>query len=467
MRNLPIWLSGADAEVLAYFPGDRARYSTLGSVILVTGTLAMVSMWFALHMALRVTALAAIPFALAWGVGIISIDRMLVVSMQRAKAPVQQANQAQQKKRGYLIWLALPRLLLALLLGIVISTPVTLQIFAQEIDTQIQVIHQNNLDTFRRTQATKGIGKDIKALEADIAQAQQTIANGTTDPKLAALNKTYATDLAKSKADYQEWRCQLYGGPGCPSIGNGVLAQAARKSYLNDQDALKTDLSNINQESTQSGATVAQATADLATYNSKLSADQSKQAQEEKDFNAKNSKDAGLLIRLQALDDLTAGNANLQLTRWALFLLFVMFELLPVLTKIFQSTGDPTSYELGLAKVDKQRYDDLPALVADADRLNSAKSDAWENVRPQVVAQYKADYQAMARNAAPASGLPGRDGKWPRMPRWRSAPPSAAASGPVHLVPLVTARFLRKYRPPSGVGQQNGHEPSSASGTGP
>jgi len=28
MRNLPVWLSGADAEVLARFPGDRARYTT-------------------------------------------------------------------------------------------------------------------------------------------------------------------------------------------------------------------------------------------------------------------------------------------------------------------------------------------------------------------------------------------------------------------------------------------------------
>jgi hypothetical protein len=99
MRNLPVWLSGADAEVLARFPGDRARYTTLGSMLLVTGAMATVSMWFALHSALGVSALAAIPFALAWGLGIITIDRMLVdAAVRKLHGPDGQPSAAEQPR---------------------------------------------------------------------------------------------------------------------------------------------------------------------------------------------------------------------------------------------------------------------------------------------------------------------------------------------------------------------------------
>src|ERR1051325_8958903 len=104
-------------EVLQHFPAERPKYTGIGAAILSTGVLACASMFFALHNALRFGVLAATAAALVWSLVIISIDRALISSLQRSAV-----------WWGYLLR-ALPRFLLALLLGAIISTPFTLQIF--------------------------------------------------------------------------------------------------------------------------------------------------------------------------------------------------------------------------------------------------------------------------------------------------------------------------------------------------
>src|SRR5258708_3159287 len=146
MGRLLIWLSGAQPDILAQCKQDRPKYIGVGSAVLVTSSVAVVSMTFALHIALPPNfplplpfaspfalhiALAAkfpvaVPFAFAWGLAIMSLDRWLVVSLVR-----------QSPLRYFL--LALPRLLLGLLFGVIISTPLTLQIFHVEIDNQIAI----------------------------------------------------------------------------------------------------------------------------------------------------------------------------------------------------------------------------------------------------------------------------------------------------------------------------------------
>ena len=147
VRNAMTWLSGADNEVLAAFPGDRPKFTALGAVMTATAVLASVSMWFFLHMALRLNGLVAIPFGLLWGAGIISIDRMLVVSMHG-------------RGWGTVLLQGTPRLFLALLLGFVISTPVTLQIFSPEINNQIKVIQQKAATAFA-AQVNNGIAQQL------------------------------------------------------------------------------------------------------------------------------------------------------------------------------------------------------------------------------------------------------------------------------------------------------------------
>ena len=117
-------LAGARPDVLAAAPGARAKFVALGGVLLSTGGLAAVSAAFAVHMALGVWWPFALLVGLGWGAVIVNLDRMVLVGMGHDSS----------LKRNLV--LAVPRVGLALILGIVVATPLTLQIFHKEIDTR-------------------------------------------------------------------------------------------------------------------------------------------------------------------------------------------------------------------------------------------------------------------------------------------------------------------------------------------
>ncbi|MFC6005436.1 DUF4407 domain-containing protein, partial [Streptomonospora nanhaiensis] len=163
-------------------------------------------MTFALGSALKVFVLLAVLIGLVWGVAILSLDRWLVTSL-----PAQ---------GGRRFWLALPRVLLALLLGAVISTPLVLQIFKPEIDAEIVDIQQEKADAFTRSQQGGETGRRIAELEKSAAALAAVIASRgevtldpAADPRVQELRKSH--DQAEKQRDkfYQEWQCQLYVGP--------------------------------------------------------------------------------------------------------------------------------------------------------------------------------------------------------------------------------------------------------------
>ena len=84
-----------------------------------------VSAAFAVHMALGVWWPFALLVGLGWGVVIVNLDRMVLVGM------------GHDSSLGRNMVLAVPRVGLALVLGVVVATPLTLQVFHKEIDTEI------------------------------------------------------------------------------------------------------------------------------------------------------------------------------------------------------------------------------------------------------------------------------------------------------------------------------------------
>src|SRR3954452_18331990 len=110
-------LAGARPDVLAAAPGARARFVALGGVLLSTGGLAAVSAAFAVHMALGVWWAFALVVGLGWGAVVVNLDRMLLVGM---------AHDVSVERN---VAMAAPRVGLALVLGVVVATPLTLQVF--------------------------------------------------------------------------------------------------------------------------------------------------------------------------------------------------------------------------------------------------------------------------------------------------------------------------------------------------
>ncbi|MGH3156045.1 MAG: DUF4407 domain-containing protein, partial [Streptosporangiaceae bacterium] len=154
-------LSGADEEVLEFVPSDRARFESLGWAILITSCMAMISMWFALSSALGINGIHAIPVAVFWGLVIMGIDRWLVTSM-----PID---------GGRKFAMAVPRLVLAVLLGTLISTPLVLRIFQSENNAQMATMQQANYNTFLQQQQQSSVDKQVTTYNGELQQLNTVI----------------------------------------------------------------------------------------------------------------------------------------------------------------------------------------------------------------------------------------------------------------------------------------------------
>jgi hypothetical protein len=337
-----ILVSGARQEVLDLCPTERIKFQSLGWAILITCGMATVSMWFALTSAMGFNPVLSFPIAVLWGLIIMGIDRWLVTSM-----PL-------DGKRKFLV--AAPRLALAILLGTLISTPIVLRIFESEINNQISIIKAQNEATFLSSTQHSSIQATITKWQKSVTNYEQVIdsrgsapINPATDPEVQGLTTQLSTAQANAKTDYQAWQCQLYGGSGCTAPkGNGVLAQASEKRYNDDETQISTLQGEIQSreqalqatDASSQASRLAQAQQALPAAQGQLSAAQTEENSLTNNFQNTNNATNGLLIRLKALDQLSAGSSTLQGARILLFLLFLLIEILPVTVKLLQTKGN-------------------------------------------------------------------------------------------------------------------------------
>lgn len=346
MGRFLIWLSGARRQILDECPTERPKYVGIGASILITATLAAVSLAFALVTALKVEFWLAMPFAIGWGLAILSLDRLFVVSLSR------------EGGRRAQILRATPRVLLALLLGFVISTPFVLQIFRPEIEHEITQLQDQAAVNYFNSLKTSPLSKEIASQGQQVAKLQAEAAGtgaGTStaqSPALARLEQQRSDLLNAQNTALNRYDCQLYGP--CKPPGNGPIAKNYDAQYQSDGtqiDALNTQISQLQQQ--QQTATQKQesligstASSQLARAESALNADITEQQRETDDFVAKNRGDTGLLIRLQALSAVTAGSFTLNAARWLLFLLFVVIDCMPVMIKVMLNLGPANNYDV-------------------------------------------------------------------------------------------------------------------------
>ena len=417
-------LAGARLDVLSVAPGSRSKYVALGGVLLSTGGLAALSAAFAVHMALGAPWAIALAVGLGWGLVIVNLDRMLLVGMSHDASVLRN------------IGLAVPRIALAVLLGTVISTPLTLQVFNKEIDATIVTLQAEAADRF-----TTGLDADarytqIPALEQQIADEQAVLAGGgqtdpNVDPRVTAAiadrdAKQAAYDAAQSTyADLQaRAQCELDGTCGSGEAGPGDAYQSAAaaaatqgsvrdgaKSELDAAEAALVDARTAaGQDAASNGArSVAMAQTDLTRNQATLATLTTARSAELAAFDAQNSQADGLLARLEAMDRLAADRPAAGTAHLMLFLLFLSVELLPVLMKTLLNFGEPNAYEV-LEKLrdeedveaEKIRRDGRQrAVQARADLVVAAETDrmAREILDREIAAREEAERKEARRLA--------------------------------------------------------------------
>ena len=118
--------AGAHQKLLKEYPSEHTKYAGLGGVILATFVLASLSAGYAIYSVFD-NWIWAIAFAVIWGLIIFNFDRFLVSTMRKYGVSTRKQ-----------IWMTLPRMLLALLIGITIARPLELKIFEKEIDVKVK-----------------------------------------------------------------------------------------------------------------------------------------------------------------------------------------------------------------------------------------------------------------------------------------------------------------------------------------
>jgi hypothetical protein len=383
-------LGGARPDLLRKAPGDLAKYATMGGVLISTALVSSVSAFFALYSALKLPIVLCVPVGMCWGLIILNLDRMLVVSMGR--------------HNGFWlnIWMLLPRFLLAATIGAVVSMPLVLRVFQPEIERELTIMRAE--DAVEARTARDAAFQQITRLEQREKELQDVIAGETADAVSAdpdvkaaqaaydAAEKTYRD--AQAAAD-----CELDGTCGTRRQGDGESSQqkqrtaddarAARdtaKQHLDDvTEAVTTKLAaSAKSQADAARAELPAVQADLARYR-----DQRRAAEDAS--NQAEAGNTGLLARLEALGRITDDQPNGATAHWLLFLLFLSIEVLPVLSKFLASLGPPSAYDKLVVREDE-----------DIDRADAVRSKKQRDVVdrqadvPMQIELYKANAQLEA-----------------------------------------------------------------------
>jgi hypothetical protein len=353
-------LGGADLDVLRQAPTARGRFIQFGIVLLCTAGLAVVSMTFALVDGLRAPVPIALLCGLGWGFLILNLDRLLIQSMDL------------RGSIGRTLLMVAPRIAMAALLGIVISTPLVLRVFHSEIEANTVLINAERQEDLAGSLERSGPAQELQKVEADIARNEGVLAG---DIEVSAPQVTTAqADLDRAEAALAEKRkvsdalftrmqCEQSGencAGGSGRAGSGPLFESLQREYrtaLADTNAAQARADRARQAVEQAEAasrgqqadTVAKARAEAERV---LPGLRERRAELEeivdgrtRDDTEKIVADVGLLSQIRALHDLGEQSSAARAAHWALGALFFMIELLPVLVKTMTGFGARSAYD--------------------------------------------------------------------------------------------------------------------------
>ncbi len=184
-----LWFcAGADEYFLMKSPkADRVKYAGIGGIVFCTGLLAAVSGGFAFHTifgpkgdAIDISAmttiadlLGSVGFGLVWGAIIFNLDRFIVSSTGKGDG----TDKVTRKE----VIQALPRIIIAIILGFAISAPLEIKILESEINAELQAFqNENTLKLNKETetefiQKRKDIEKRKKEFEDKVADYDEEV----------------------------------------------------------------------------------------------------------------------------------------------------------------------------------------------------------------------------------------------------------------------------------------------------
>jgi hypothetical protein len=370
LLNEILWIcAGANRKVLRQCPTEYAKYAGIGGTILFTALMAMLSGGYALYTVFN-DQLTAIGFGVFWGLLIFNLDRFIVNTMYSdGKVTISWQE----------FYSGLPRIIMAIFLGVVISTPLELKIYESEIDVRIGEDAKKKIDEYRhadqhRIDSLNNVIAEMRekadnlpqviSLTGQAGQLQSELAN-----KQNALNalKASIASLQKQRSIFDE-KSQRYA-----QLTNQINAKVSQRITLNSQvRQLQGQLGSVSKE-------YSDAIKNSENQKSELVKSIQSQIEIAKD-NLKSSDEYKKLIhdeyggfeaRMKAFHEMREENPSTDLSAWCIMLLFIIIETAPTFFKMMIASGP---------------YDDLLRAEMHRVRIMSDKriSDINDNINTEV-----------------------------------------------------------------------------------
>lgn len=289
--------SGANFALLRRAPTESNKYFGIGATVFFTGVLAALAAGYALFTVFQSLG-PAIFFGLLWGLMIFNLDRFIVSSMRK-----QQNARAEWK-------LAIPRLVLAVLLALVISKPLELKMFEREINRKLD---EKKTEFIAQAKANLAKGfPEIQELEAkiDTLKSETSAAESFRDQ----LQKEY---------DAERFGEKTTGTSGIVGLGTNAKKKEAQ---LDASQLALDELRKRNQ------VRVDTLEAQIREFIALRQAEFEKQQPGIEGFD-------GLAARMDALYILTTESAAMEMANVFIMLLFIAIETSPIFVKLISARG--------------------------------------------------------------------------------------------------------------------------------
>lgn len=291
-----LWIcAGANREVLRQCPTDYAKYAGIGGTILFTALMAVLSGGYALYFVFE-SVPKAIAFGIFWGMLIFNLDRFIVNTMYSdGKVTISWRE----------FYSGLPRIIMAVFLGIVISTPLEMKIFEDRINSQLVK------DNIERTNASREkVNEGIKTLSdrRNLLEGQQK----EIQDRLAKANEELKKESEGSAFSGKAGHGQIYKDK--EEHRNAIMneLQAWNEAHKNELEDLKGQI-KINRD---------KGNADIA----------------------KGNEEDGFCVRYEAFSNVKKSNLALNIVSIVIMLLFIIIETAPTFFKMMIASGPYDDY---------------------------------------------------------------------------------------------------------------------------
>lgn len=354
------WCAGANTEILQKCPTDHSKYFGVGGTIVFTALMAGFAGGYAFFTAFK-SVIPSLFFGAFWGMLIFNLDRYIVSTIGKGDG-TQKITKEEWK-------IAAPRLLMAILLGFVISTPLELKIFETEIQTVVErlkiekaedlkgrdVSFNNEYDelnsrltkvesdisdlTNNKKQLTENAGAyyeerknelkiDSRQKESELNSLQNKV-NGLHSNYIKAINDSLSSSTISSRKSIRDIQIGVRNNlrNEKEKIDNQIIELTENKgeAIISEQQKIDQQISLlINEKETlldKKQQMEVTRTAKRTNYDNKV---------ENYD---------GFAAHLEALSILTSEKSAIFWAKWLITLLFIFIEVAPVLFKLMAETG--------------------------------------------------------------------------------------------------------------------------------